>query len=107
MTKELEEKMEEKEYKKTSKYEWTEDNGEEFDPMIEKMSMEELEESMEELEKNLFADRKPIEDPVGAWNKKELNEALRESDDEFEENKKSSRKDGKSIFEILKESHSK
>lgn len=51
MTKELEEKMEEKEYKKTSKYEWTENNGEEFDPMIEKMSMEELEESMEELEK--------------------------------------------------------
>ena len=92
--------MEEKEYKKTSKYEWTEDNGEEFDPMIEKMSMEEL-------EKHLFADRKPIEDPVGAWNKKESNEALRESDDEFEEYKESSRKDGKSIFEILKESHSK
>ena len=54
MTKELEEKMEEKEYKKTSKYEWTENNGEEFDPMIEKMSMEELEESMEELEKKSF-----------------------------------------------------
>ena len=102
MTKELEEKIGRKEYKKTSKYEWTEDNGEEFDPMIEKMSMEELEESMEELEKHLFADRKPIEDPVGAWNKKESNEALRESDDEFEEYKESSRKDGKSIFEIIK-----
>ena len=62
--------------------------------MIEKMSMEELEESMEELEKNLFEDRKPIEDPVGAWNKKELNEALRESDDEFEENKNHQEKDG-------------
>ena len=31
--------MEEKEYKKTSKYEWTEDNGEEFDPMIEKIDV--------------------------------------------------------------------
>ena len=88
MTKELEEKMEEKEYKKTSKYEWTEDNGEEFDPMIEKMSMEELEESMEELEKHLFADRKPIEDPVGAWNKKSRMKLCVKSDDEFEEYKR-------------------
>nr|DAP77249.1 MAG TPA: hypothetical protein [Caudoviricetes sp.] len=34
-------------------------------------------------------------------------EVKKERNDEFEEHKKSSRKDGKSIFKILKESHSK
>ncbi|WP_286154392.1 hypothetical protein [Thomasclavelia cocleata] len=50
--------MEEKEHKKTSKYEWTEYDGEDLEGTCEDMTVEELEQSINELKKRLFGDKK-------------------------------------------------